>query len=283
MQHKLTKTTVVYREIGGHQIRADLYRPAGNRKVPILVFIHGGALITGHREFDVDHSAAAETRDFHAPEPRLLALAEERGYALVSFDYRLAPETELPEIISDVEAAFTWLAGDAVHKFNLNVDRLVVIGNSAGGYLTLVTRYRVNPMPRALVALHGYGNLHADWYAQPNPYSSYLHPKVTQDEVAAQSDGRIISNDRDRTGQGHLIYLYYRQNGLWPQAVSGFDLSSISEKLAPYEPAKNVTRDFPPTLMIHGTQDTDVPYKGISADGVRIRAPWGSAPSAADR
>jgi dipeptidyl aminopeptidase/acylaminoacyl peptidase len=58
-----------------------------------------------------------------------------------------------------------------------------------------------------------------------------------------------------------LIYQHYRQNGIWPQEVSGYDPSSIAEMIAPYEPARNVTPDYPPTLLIHGTHDTDVPFE----------------------
>jgi acetyl esterase/lipase len=52
-----------------------------------------------------------------------------------------------------------------------------------------------------------------------------------------------------------------RQNGLWSEEVSGFARSAIADKITPYEPIPNVTPDWPPTLLIHGTQDTDVPYE----------------------
>jgi dipeptidyl aminopeptidase/acylaminoacyl peptidase len=43
--------------------------------------------------------------------------------------------------------------------------------------------------------------------------------------------------------------------------VSGFSSESLAKEIAPYEPAKNVTHNYPPTLLIHGTQDTDVPFE----------------------
>jgi len=70
-----------------------------------------------------------------------------------ALDYRLAPETKLPDIISDIETAFTWLGGEGAKRFHLDPDRMIVYGGSAGGYLTLVTGYRVKPKPKALVAL----------------------------------------------------------------------------------------------------------------------------------
>jgi dipeptidyl aminopeptidase/acylaminoacyl peptidase len=76
-----------------------------------------------------------------------------------------------------------------------------------------------------------------------------------------QTDGTIISDGAKRKGNGGLIYMYYRQNGLWTSQVSGFSQDSLATEIVQYEPAKNVTRDYPPTLLIHGTQDTDVPFE----------------------
>ena len=247
----LEKTTVTYRKVDGHEILADVYRPKGNSVRPVIVYIHGGALIRGNRQL---------TTDYHVP-ARVLSLAEENGYALVSLDYRLAPETKLPAIASDIEAAFAWLGGDDAKRFHLNTDQIVAVGDSAGGYLALTTGYRVHPKPKALVALYGYGELNTDWYAKPNPYPKYNMQKITREEAMQQTDGAVISDVNFRKGDSGKIYMYYRQTGLWPQEVSGFNPESIAKDIAPYEPVKNVTREYPPTLMIHGTQDTDVPFE----------------------
>jgi acetyl esterase/lipase len=193
--------------------------------------------------------------------PQVHALAEEHGFALVSIDYRLAPETKLPELINDIEAAFHWLAGEGARQFHLDPDRIVVCGGSAGGYLTLVTGYRARPQPKALVALYGYGDLVGDWYSTPSSHPRHNPKKITREEAMNQTDGAVISDARRRKGNGGMIYLYYRQNGIWPQEVSGFGRGTIVEKIAPFEPVRNVTEKYPPTLLIHGTDDTDVPYE----------------------
>lgn len=59
----------------------------------------------------------------------------------------------------------------------------------------------------------------------------------------------------------YTFYFYCRQQGAWPQAVSGYEPISQREKLLPYCPAYNVTPDYPPALLLHGDQDTDVPYE----------------------
>ena len=48
----------------------------------------------------------------------------EAGFAVVSIDYRLAPETKLPAIIEDVEAAFDWIRGQGPDLFRADPDRL---------------------------------------------------------------------------------------------------------------------------------------------------------------
>jgi acetyl esterase/lipase len=245
------KTTVAYREIDGHKILADVYRPQDAKIRPVIVWIHGGALITGNRDLEKREDV---TRF-------LLSFAKAEGCAVVSIDYRLAPETKLPDIISDVEEAFRWLAGDGAKQFHLDPKRIVVAGESAGGYLTLVTGYRVRPKPKALVALYGFGDLIGDWSSKPNPYPRYNLRKISREEAESQTDGTVISDSDERKGDGGSIYMYYRQNGLWPEEVSGFARSTIADKITPFEPIRNVTPDWPPTLLIHGTRDTDVPYE----------------------
>lgn len=245
-QAELVTATVPYRQVDGHDILLDVYRPQGDELRPVIVWIHGGALIMGNR------------KQVH---PQVVALAQEEGFALVSIDYRLAPETKLPEIIQDIESAFQWIAQEGAGRFHLDVSRMVVAGESAGGYLTLVTGYRVQPRPRALIALYGYGDLTGPWYSQPSPHPCHNPRKISHEEAIRQTDGRVISDATRRTGNGGLIYLYYRQQGIWPREVSGFDASTISDRIKPFEAVRNVTADYPPTLLIHGTKDTDVPFE----------------------
>lgn len=87
------------------------------------------------------------------------------GYAIVSIDYRLAPETKLPDIIEDVEDAFKWIREKGPKLFHVDSSRIAVLGGSAGGYLALVTGHRVKPRPAVIVSFWGYGDLIGDWYS----------------------------------------------------------------------------------------------------------------------
>jgi acetyl esterase/lipase len=248
----LPKLTHTFKIVGDLKIEADVYRADDTKVRPVVVWIHGGALISGNRK----------------SVPRnLLDLCRDEGYALVSIDYRLAPEVKLPEIIADVEDAFRWLRGPGAKEAHLDADRMVVTGGSAGGYLTLMTGVVVKPRPKALVAYWGYGDVDGDWYTKPSEFYRKQVPLIDKAEAYKGVGGKVITGSEDRIdfkprGQ---FYLYLRQNGLWTKEVTGFDPSTEKAKLDPYCPVRNVSAEYPPTLLVHGTEDTDVPYQ-LSAD-----------------
>jgi acetyl esterase/lipase len=182
------------------------------------------------------------------------------GYVIVSIDYRLAPETKLPAIIEDIEDAFRWIRQKGPDLFHIDSKKIAVLGGSAGGYLTLTTGHRVKPRPAALVAFYGYGDLIGDWYSKPSLHRRHHRSKMPEEQVRQIVSGPPIANSRDRKGNGGAFYQFCRQRGLWPGEVSGWDPHEEAERFDPYMPVKNVTRQYPPTLLIHGTEDTDVPF-----------------------
>lgn len=243
---KIRKRTFTYKKVGRLEIKADVHRPDDDRKRPVAVWIHGGALINGSR--------AGISR------PVREGLLKS-GYVLVSIDYRLAPETKLPAIIGDLEDAFAWLHEKGPTLFHADVSKVAVLGGSAGGYLTLTSGFRAKPKPAVLVSFWGYGDLIGDWYSKPSPHPRHHRTKLSKAEAWKQVSGPPVADSRNRKGNGGAFYQYCRQTGTWPKAVSGWDPHAQAKKFFPYMPVKNVTKDYPPTLLIHGTRDTDVPYE----------------------
>src|ERR671924_365498 len=93
----LQPETHVYKTVDGHPIGLDVYSVDAQAS-PVLVCMHGGALIAGSR------------RDVTVDGARLLTeRCAEAGYTQVSIDYRLAPETKLAGILEDVRDAWAWL------------------------------------------------------------------------------------------------------------------------------------------------------------------------------
>ncbi|MFA9454759.1 MAG: alpha/beta hydrolase [Candidatus Aminicenantaceae bacterium] len=239
-------TTYVYKTVGDLKIKADVHQVDDGLTNPVVVWLHGGALITGGRE-----GVPAWLKEG--------ALAG--GYDVISLDYRLAPETKLHEIIRDLEDAFRWIHAQGPGMLDIDTSRMVVAGASAGGYLALVAGYRVDPAPTALLSLWGYGDLIGPWQSEPS-----THPRHNQTQMTAEQAEEIMSlppiaNARSRKGNGWAFYQYCRQNGLWPNLVSDFDMATEPEKFFPFMPLKNVTGDYPPTLLVHGTEDSDVPHE----------------------
>ncbi len=98
-----------------------LYAPSAGR-LPVLLYLHGGGFTIG----------GIETHDSLC---RQLALRS--GAAVVSLDYRLAPEHRFPAAVDDCWAAMRWLAAEG-HGLGLDTARLAVGGDSAGGTLAAV-------------------------------------------------------------------------------------------------------------------------------------------------
>jgi acetyl esterase/lipase len=189
----------------------------------------------------------------------LLEALLKAGYVVVSIDYRLAPQVKLPAILDDVGDACDWVRQRGPELFRIDPTNLFVMGQSAGGYLTMMAGVQVKPRPRALVSFWGYGDIVGAWYSEPDTFYRQ-QPLVTKSE--AESGGA-------------KLYLYCRQQGLWPNVLTLHDPHKEPHAFDPYCPVRNFTQDYPPTLLIHGTKDTDVPYelsvemdKELSAKGV---------------
>src|SRR5947208_3648483 len=145
----INKKTITYKSVSQCEIKADVYGNSADKTHPVFIWIHGGALIMGHRG-QIDRA--------------LLGKLLKAGYAVVSIDYRLAPETKLPAILADLEDACKWVRDKGPELFHIDGNRLAVMGGSAGGYLTLAAGFRANPRPRALVSFWGYGDVAGHWY-----------------------------------------------------------------------------------------------------------------------
>ncbi|TQK27305.1 alpha/beta hydrolase [Arthrobacter sp. SLBN-53] len=102
----------------GGPIPVRIYRPiAADGPQPVIVHLHGGGLVMG------------SNRSF---EPMARALAAASGAVVVAVDYRLAPENPPPAQFEDALAVTKWVAGEA-DPLGLDLDRIVVCGDSAGG------------------------------------------------------------------------------------------------------------------------------------------------------
>ena len=105
---------------GAPDITLHIYKPeSAPGRLPCIYHIHGGGYVGG---------AAAQLEFFLRP------LVRELGCALVSVDYRLAPEHVFPAAIEDCYAGLRWTIGNAA-ALGIDTARIGVMGESAGGGL----------------------------------------------------------------------------------------------------------------------------------------------------
>src|SRR5262249_8368486 len=159
----------------------------------------------------------------------------------VSIDYRLAPETRLASIVEDVQDAFAWARTEGANRFNLDPTRIGVVGHSAGGYLALLSGYRVEPRPRAIGSNYRDGGRAGAWYSRPDPFYCQ-QPRVSEADARAAIGRQPISDGSGPAAEGRRhFYLYCRQRGLWPREVVGADPDAEPAAFVPYCPVHNVT------------------------------------------
>lgn len=226
------KQEFVYKTVKGHDIKATIYLPDSKEKHPILVYFHGGGFIFGNR----DHGLTSFKEKFLA-----------NGYAVVSADYRLAPETKLDEILKDVSDVVEWIRLNGQEKYNLDTAKIAVAGGSAGGYLALTSGFNPNTMPDAIIAVSaptGFSTANMEMgdlsvLNQPGPYD------IVKDTVVSYGD---YSSRMD-------LWRFLGRNRLALYGIFGFDPAKEPEKLDRYTLTNNMKPGFPPTLIIHAKND----------------------------
>ena len=240
------RETVVYKQIDDLAIQADVWLPPGPGPHPVIVFIHGGALIMGSRT-----GLNPAHRDAYLSD----------GLAVASIDYRLAPETKLAAIVEDVEDAFAWVRADGGPRFGLDPRHVAAVGHSAGGYLALLAGARVRPHLQAIVSFYGYGDITGAWYSRPDPFYLGMPLVAEADARAGVGAGPVSSVEGSDNDPRYRFYLYCRQQGVWPEEIGGADPERDPAAFDAFCPVRHVTPGFPPTLLLHGDVDTDVPYE----------------------
>lgn len=172
---------------------------SGNASRGTVLAIHGGAHVLG------------------VPDVISIQPAKNGGPDVVSVDYRLSPEHPYPAAHDDVLTVYRALVDE------VGADRLVVMGDSAGGCLALALLQTLAaqdlPMPAALVAMYPWGDL--------------------------SLSGRSWTANR---GRDVLVHSQVAQSALWYAGDRKLDDPAISPMFGSF-------RSFPPTYMAVGDRD----------------------------
>jgi acetyl esterase/lipase len=156
-----TQPGLVYAEHDGTKLIADLYQPKGLAKAPAVIAVHGGGWQNGSRA----------TYQYWGP------FLARNGIALFTVDYRLGKPGMYPNAVYDVRAAIQFIRAKAA-TFDLDADRLGLIGDSAGAHLTALLAlagdqftmaYRDDPLAsapanvKAMIGFYGVYDMLAQW------------------------------------------------------------------------------------------------------------------------
>ncbi|MBS0512265.1 MAG: alpha/beta hydrolase [Proteobacteria bacterium] len=129
----------------GSTMLARLYRPLQSHAaepLPTLIWFHGGGWCVG---------------DVASHDVLCRELSNQSGCAVLSVEYRLAPEHPFPAASDDARLAFDWVQAQA-ELLGVDATRLALGGDSAGGNLSLVTalalRDEAGPQPGFLLLIY---------------------------------------------------------------------------------------------------------------------------------
>lgn len=124
-----TTTDITFSAIPGFRpLLLDLYRAKGTEARPLVIYVHGGAWMIGHRR-------ASVVPDMDST--RVLADLAARGYVVASISYRFSREAPFPAAQDDVRTAIRFLRAHA-ENYGIDPSRVAIWGSSAGAQLAVM-------------------------------------------------------------------------------------------------------------------------------------------------
>lgn len=251
--HQVEVFDVEYRRAGQDVWLARIYRPLGDGPFPALLDVHGGIWTYLDRTAD-------------APLDQELAAS---GVVVVAIDFRLAPEHRYPASIADVNYATRWLKVNAA-KLNADPHSLGGLGVSSGGHMIMLSAMRPNDPRYAVLPLTGAKGIDASlifvvacWPVM-DPYERYVYAQESSHpDQATATPGHYGSPEelRARILQAQLGY---------------FETAEAMREASPrLILQRGEAVQLPPTLIVHGTADTNVPVAMAEEFGAAFRAAGG--------
>ena len=186
--------SVGYKTVRGHTITVDVLYPKSlnepsNQQLlsmprPVLLRYHGGGLIAGYSLFPPFFS------------PWYLELAQEYSAIIVSPNYRLLPESSVLEVLEDVEDHWQWmhqslpilLQRETKGTVKADLSRIMTIGDSAGGYLSVQMGLSHPGEIRAVNAVYPMVNPKAPYFSSGRERPVFNLPAYPQDTLRSHQD-----------------------------------------------------------------------------------------------
>jgi acetyl esterase/lipase len=204
---------VVYAKGNNWEQKLDIYLPPNNGKpTPVVINIHGGGWNHGTKESQTGFNTFFKM-----------------GFAVVNIEYRLTPQATAPAAVEDARCALIYVIKNA-KALNIDPNKVVVMGGSAGGHLALMAGLLAND--------HRFdGNC----------------PGVENIKVAAIIDKYGITDVWD-WGYGKNVTSKSAGRWLGDKAKDEAFAKTVS-------PIQYVNKNNPPVFIAHGDADPTVPYQ----------------------
>ncbi|MGG6282377.1 alpha/beta hydrolase fold domain-containing protein [Leptolyngbya sp. AN03gr2] len=179
----------------------NVYRPVKAGKNPAIVQIYGGAWRSGTPDSNEDFSQYMAAQ----------------GYTVLAIDYRHAPQYKFPTQLEDIRTAIQFILQNA-DQYEVDVDRMAIMGRSAGGHLAMLTAFATNAFPfRAIV----------NYYSPVELTEGYNNPPFP-DPINSRE---VLEN------------------------FLGGTPVQLSERYRQASPYQQVRSNLPPILLIYGGKD----------------------------
>ncbi|MFL1484725.1 alpha/beta hydrolase fold domain-containing protein [Marinobacter sp. LN3S78] len=172
-----------------------------------------------------------------------------QGYAVVDVGYRLADKAQWPAQLHDAKAAIRFLRANA-DQYQLDAERIVVMGSGAGGHL-------------------------AQMLAATNGDSAAQDPDMGYGDASPEVQGVVSwSGVSDITTMGE-------QGRTAADRLMGYPAYQ-SELALEASPVARVHENFPPILLLHGTNDRWAPFEQSARMAIRVNAATGRSTATLD-
>ncbi|MBX3026542.1 alpha/beta hydrolase [bacterium] len=220
---------IPYKTTASGPLLLDAYRPAGGARHPLVVMIHGGGWARGGR--------------FEMGLTKWAAYLASAGLAVVSIDYRLAPQTTFPDSFQDCLDAVDWAVAHA-DQLGADPTRIGLWGDSAGGHLALLL-------------------------ATSQTHPAYAGPRMRTDGARLRAvtslypPTDLIALDRaeQRAGVARIV-----------RDFVGSEPDAAPERWREASPIEHVHPALPPIFVLQGTRDLLVPASQATRFAERLAA-----------